>query len=216
MLTHGDIDHVGGAGAAIDEYSPALLVATPAGTTSPAWREAIALAADRGIPVRRPSAGEVFDLGRGHSLHVLYPPAESGPGFVADDRNLVLQLRLANGARLLFTGDSGFYTERWLLEHSPPDSLRSDVLIKGHHDGDLSGLPEFIDAVDPRATVIGRRARPSSADGEPTLAARLRARGIGVFDQSESGAVQILAGGGATTILGFLDHVELALESPGE
>ena len=46
------------------------------------------------------------------------------------------------GRRVLFTSDSGYATEQWLLENEP--DLRADILVKGQHGKDLSGTPGFL------------------------------------------------------------------------
>ena len=212
ILTHGDIDHVGGAPTAISEYAPKQLITTPANSTSPSWRQAIALAGDVGIEIVRPAVGEVIDLGRGHTLRILYPPAEDAPGFVADDRSLVTQLRLANGCRILFTGDSGFYTERWLIENCDREQLRSDVLIKSRHDSDISGLPGFVAAVAPQALVISGAPRSSPGRLPRGWIQNLDDLGITLFDQSKTGAVRIQADANGATISGFLDGSPLRIE----
>ena len=47
--------------------------------------------------------------------------------------------------------DSGEVTERALLASG--EDLRSDILIKGQHHSGRSGLPEFLDRVQPRAII---------------------------------------------------------------
>jgi competence protein ComEC len=208
LLTAADVEHVGGGAATISEYTPHRVLTTPANSTSPGWRRALATADAEGIEIERPVSGDVIELGRGNSLHILYPPDGLPTGFVADDRALVIQLRLANGCRLLFLGDSGFYTERWLLEHTPPETLRSDILIKGQHGSDLAELPGMIDSVSPRAVVINGLSKAAAS-----WAGDLRERGIAIFNQRETGAVQIRIEGSNTVLDAFLGDRSLILET---
>ena len=85
--------------------------------------------------------------------------------------------------------DAGFLAEKWLLEHHV--EIAAEVLIKGRHTGDFSGLPEFIRAVAPRAVCFTNLHWPVDQRVEPAWAERLRAQGIVCFDQAESGTVEI-------------------------
>jgi len=80
---------------------------------------------------------------------VLYPPA----GLVkssSDDKALVLRLEAA-GRRILFTSDSGYSTEQCLIENEP--DLHADIQVNGQHGKDLSGPPDFLRHVQPRAII---------------------------------------------------------------
>jgi beta-lactamase superfamily II metal-dependent hydrolase len=82
---------------------------------------------------------------------ILYPPqAATFAPAMADDRGLVLRLHYGPW-RLLFLSDAGFHTEQWLLDSG--QDLTADVLIKGHHASDLSGLYPFLDSVAPRLVI---------------------------------------------------------------
>jgi competence protein ComEC len=85
--------------------------------------------------------------------------------------------------------DSGVATERVLLRNYP--DLRTDILIKGqHHSGD-SGSPEFLDRVQPQAIIATSRDFPESERLKPEWADAIQNRGIKLFRQDETGAVQI-------------------------
>ncbi len=92
--------------------------------------------------------GQSIPLGAsGIVLQVLHPPAGLERR-VSDDQALVLRLQLTDGRRVLFMGDSGFATERWLIENEA--DLSSDVLVLGRHSRDLTGTPEFVRRVAPK------------------------------------------------------------------
>jgi len=108
---------------------------------------------------------------------------------IADDQALVLQLIVSGKSRALLMSDSGVTTERVLLRNYP--DLRTDILIKGqHHSGD-SGSPEFLDRVRPQAVVATSRDFPESEHLKPEWVDAVRSRGIKLFRQDETGAVQI-------------------------
>jgi competence protein ComEC len=212
LLSHGDIGHVGGAVTAIQEYHPRRLLTTPLNSTSPAWRSALLAAREKGIHTESPAAGGKIDLGSGHHLHILYPPEKDAPGFVADDRCLVVQLRGPDGWRVLFMSDSGFYTERWLMENIDHDGLRSDVLVKGQHGSDYSGLPGFIDTVAPQAIIVSGTLRPASRNSLRNWKESIRDREIELFEQARSGAISIRLDAENAYITAFLDNQTLTLK----
>jgi competence protein ComEC len=85
--------------------------------------------------------------------------------------------------------DSGAETERVLLRNYP--DLRADILIKGQHHSGNSGSPEFLDRVQPEAIVVTSRDFPESERLKPEWTDAVRSRGIKLFRQDETGAVQI-------------------------
>jgi competence protein ComEC len=69
--------------------------------------------------------------------------------------------------------------------------LRSDILIKGQHHSGASGTPEFLERVQPQAIIATSRDFPESERIKPEWAENVRARGIKLLRQDETGAVQI-------------------------
>ena len=86
--------------------------------------------------------------------------------------------------------DSGFFTERWLLDHER-ENLHSDILMKGQHATDLSGTPDFLAAVQPRVVVASGTNFPPSEQINEAWARDVAARGMALFRQDKTGAVQI-------------------------
>src|SRR5213076_3410116 len=95
-------------------------------------------------------------------------------------------------AKLLFMSDSGYATEKSLVESGT--DLRSDILIKGQHHSGNSGSDIFLDAVQPRLIVATLRDFPQQERISDQWAERVRARGIQLFRQDETGAVEVELG----------------------
>jgi competence protein ComEC len=199
VLTHGDNEHVGGTLDALSLFHPNLVLHAEGEHRSPAFRAALAAARARARPVR---AGETVPLGRDTTLEILFPPA-GWTSSQADDACLVMRLEHA-GRRALVVGDSGFLAESWLLEHHA--DLKCDILIKGRHRNDLSGTDDFLTAAGPRAAVCTAADFPSSEQLPATWVTSTEARGITVFDQSQSGAVEIRLGPEGVEARGFVDR----------
>jgi competence protein ComEC len=85
--------------------------------------------------------------------------------------------------------DSGAAAERVLLRNYP--DLRADILIKGQHYSGDSGSPEFLERVRPQAIVATSRDFPESERLKPEWVEEVQRRGIKLFRQDETGAVQL-------------------------
>ena len=189
LLTHGDAQHIGGALELLNTFAPAEVVDSPLRDRSPTRRavqDALAATSQGKSLVER---GDVLPLAPGVTLHILFPPEglHAGP---ADDKALVLRLDAA-GKRILFTSDAGFPTERWLEENAPPDELRADILVKQMHGKDFSGTPEFLQAVGPALIVASSTRFPPQEAIREEWAAQVKALGIRLLRQDQTGAVRI-------------------------
>jgi ComEC/Rec2-related protein len=187
VLTHGDGAHIGAARGVVEEYKPALVVDSPLKDRSPNRR---ALAAELHARARGRAlawSGDTLTLADGVRLRVLHPPADAVRR-TADDKALVLLLE-ARGCRVLFMSDSGFITEKWLLEHDAVP--RCDILVKGLHGRDFSGTAEFLSHAQPAALVTACDSYKPGGGLDPEWCDDVRALGIELLRQDETGAVTI-------------------------
>ena len=212
ILTHGDISHVGGAITAIDEYHPHYMMTTPLKSKSPTWRAALLQAKGNGIQTKYPASGDHIPLGDGYHFRILYPPAHDAPGFVADDHCLVIQLRGPEDWRILFMADSGFYTEKWLMNNINPEELRSDILVQGQHATDHYGLPGFVDAVSPSVVIFASPYRPRSRNSRNRMKEYIHKQRIKILEQVKTGAISIRLGAKHANIQSFLENQSITLK----
>jgi competence protein ComEC len=188
LLTHGDASHLGGASALLRDFSPRHVIDTRARDRSPVHRALIAELQSRTVERTLLAAGDELHLSRRVTARVLFPP-NNFQAKIADDQAMVLQLFVDNQARVLFVSDSGSATEGKLLRSGI--NLHADVLIKGQHHSGISGSPEFIAAIDPRLIIASSRNFPNSEKITDEWATMVRARGIKLFRQDESGAIEL-------------------------
>jgi competence protein ComEC len=188
LVSHGDAGHVGGASELVREFHPLHVIDSPARDRSPLHRALVAQLQSRKIARTLLAAGDDLRLGRNITARVLFPPRDF-QAKIADDQTLVLQLIVDNHPRVLFVSDSGSATEDKLLASGV--SLGTDVLVKGQHHSGVSGSAEFITAVAPRVIIATSRDFPNSEKITDEWAAMVRARGIKLFRQDESGAVEL-------------------------
>jgi competence protein ComEC len=187
VLTHGDSQHIGGAASLLSEMKSAALVDNPAPDRSTVHRRLRTLFKQTGVRPQLLNAGSGIRLSDEVLAKILYPP----PGFAAstaDDQSLVIQL-VTPSARVLLMSDSGEATERALL-NSHVD-LRSDILVKGQNHSTPSGSDIFLDAARPRLIIATSRDFPEYERVSDEWADRIRARGIKLFRQDETGAVAL-------------------------
>jgi competence protein ComEC len=188
LVTHGDGGHVGGASGLLHDFRPRKVIDTEARDRSRLHRTLISELQNYKLERTLVAAGNGFTLSRNVQVRVLFPP-EIFQAKIADDQALVAQLVIDKQPRVLFVSDSGAATENQLL-HSSVD-LRSDIIVKGQHHSGISGSPEFIDAVHPQAIIATSRNFPNSERITDEWAEMVRARGIKLFRQDESGAVEL-------------------------
>ena len=133
MISHGDMDHRGGAPAVLDFYPTQV-------STSAPWYFDHAHTCQR---------GDHWDWDGVH-FEVLSP--EGGSPYKGNTSSCVL--RVWSGKwQVLLTGDIDFKAERDLLRHSRL-KLASTVLVAPHHGSCHGSSPEFIEAVAPEKVVI--------------------------------------------------------------
>lgn len=181
ILTHSDSGHTGAADAVRQVFQPRM---EPSLT-----------------------AGEELLLDEGVRLRCLFPPPVWKPR-LQDDRCAVYLLE-CRGLRVLFMGDAGFVTEKALLESG--EDLRADVLVKGQHDSDYSGLPEFINTVRPQTVVFTRSHFPESETVPEWWMKMLARKGIPFFDQSRTGAAIIRLEESGSSVSGWANGTSLPL-----
>jgi competence protein ComEC len=187
-LTHGDAGHIGGASGVFFDFHPRQLIDTTARDRSSIHHKLIAMFGTEGSTRRLCQAGDEFDLSRDIRARILFPP----PGLEgerADDQALVFQLVVSGRSRALLMSDSGIATEEFLLQKY--SDLQSDILIKGQHHSGVSGSDAFLTQVQPQAIIATSRIFPESERIKDEWAENVRARGIKLFRQDETGAVQI-------------------------
>ena len=186
LLTHGDSQHIGAALETIADYAPREIYDNPVDVRSSALRRF------RGAP-RKPESrllfrGDSLLLGRNVHAEILYPPPNIKIRS-ADDAPLIVQLVVNEQIRVLFESDAGTEAEIALLGSG--DDLKSDILIKGqHHSGD-SGTPEFLDGVKPKLIIATSRESPVAEQISEEWSGEIARRGIKLFRQDWTGAVEI-------------------------
>ena len=201
LLTHGDSLHIGGTEALLDDFAPATLIDNPAADRSIVHRRVRQRFSLRPTNSSQRQYRQGFGVAPKVIAKILFPL----PEFVAstaDDQALVVQLSTGS-TQILFMSDSGYATEDALLGSNA--DLRSDILIKGQHHSGKSGSDAFLNAVRPRLIIATSHDFPQQERISDEWAQRVRARGIKLFRQDQTGAVEIEIGRNEWQACGYVN-----------
>jgi competence protein ComEC len=207
-MTHGDVDHIGGAMRVAEDLRPAEI-----------WE---------GVPVpqhqmvddlRRATGGTVWRrLFVGHQMEaagalidVLHPPLPDWERRrVRNDDSMVLRLRFGL-VEILLTGDAGPEFESAFTRD--PDSPPIRVLKVGHHGSKTSSSERFLDAYAPTAAVVSAGQGNLFGHPAPVVIGRLSQRDIDVFRTDRDGAIVIETDGRVARVRAATGRV-LTVTSP--
>jgi competence protein ComEC len=185
-LTHGDLDHAGGAlgvehnlhpreiweGVPVPPHPMLLALRRQAHRDAVAWREML--------------AGQRLEIGS-VAIEALHPPAPDWERRrVRNDDSLVLRIRFGT-VELLLTGDAGAEFEHRFAE--PEDRGRIRVLKVGHHGSRSSSSMSFLRAFRPQLALISVGRGNTFGHPDPAVVARLRQLGAVVFRTDWDGAI---------------------------
>jgi ComEC/Rec2-related protein len=191
LLTHGDALHIGGAAELLRDFPRIHMIDNPAPDRSTIHQQLQRILQQRGIKTGHLEVGDGFRLSREATAHVLFPPRVFLAN-ITDDQTYVIQLVVAPSTSILLMSDSGEKTERALLTYGL--NLRSDIVVKGQHHSGQSGSDPFLDAVRPQLIIATSRDFPEYERISDEWAEHVRARGIKLFRQDETGAVTVRVG----------------------
>ncbi len=191
VLTHPDMDHIGGALAVLGGVEVGAVIDPARVTGKAAWVDLLDLARSRGVGWAR--AGDARRLSwDGVDLEVLHPPApgpgaDAGGGGVANDDSVVLLLRWGR-FRALLTGDAPAEVEEAVLGRiDGPVHL----LKVGHHGSLTSTSAALLDRARPEIAVIPVGSRNRYGHPHPRVLARLHDSGARIFRTDRDGTVVV-------------------------
>lgn len=178
VLSHRDIDHVGGAGSVMAALPPLQLLSS----------------LEDGHPLRglggtqrRCDAGQTWQWD-GVQFEVLHPVAgDEARARKPNALSCVLRVADGLGRSVLLAGDIEAEQEAALVQRAG-DRLRSDILLVPHHGSRTSSTPAFLAAVQPAVAVVQAGYRSRYGHPAPDVMARYAAHGIPVVRTDRCGA----------------------------
>ena len=201
VLTHGDPDHIGGAGAIVDEFRPRhVWEGIPVPRFEP-LNVLRAAALDRGLLWTSVTAGDRVQLD-GVEIRVVHP---SLPDWerqrVRNDDSIVLELGWRD-VSIVFTGDIGSAVERTLRTSFSSAPVR--VLKVPHHGSLTSSTPEFVRLLHPQIAVFSAGRSNHFGHPKPEVIERYRQAGARILRTDHAGEIDLVTDGRSITSTTFL------------
>jgi competence protein ComEC len=187
VLTHPDMDHIGGARAVFESFDVTTVMDPAVATGKDLYFETLGAARKAGGAWVAAESGRELNAG-GVVIRVLAPDSALLDGLhEANDLSVVLRLEYGEFSGL-FLGDAHEAIENRLVARHGA-ALASNFLKVGHHGSRTSTGDSLLAAVRPDLAFIsvGRRNRYGHPD--PQVMARLRRYGVSVARTDESGSL---------------------------
>lgn len=178
VLSHGDIDHVGGAAAVLEDI--AVERALVGSTNKQIGNLLNRLPAERSTCTEAMSwqwDGVKFDI-------LSYPKLEA---FSENNRSCVVMIDTGS-VRILLTGDIEAKAEKRLIQQYG-QGLKADVLIAPHHGSRTSSTQAFIDLVSPQQVIFSNGYKNRFRHPNAAVVDRYRAIDAEVMSTANTGAV---------------------------
>lgn len=179
ILTHGDLDHVGGAVDVLEGMKVKEVWISPGSAQKEVMAE-VMLAA-KGSEVREAKMGDTWQAG--DSLFSILSPDDDV--YEGNDDSLVIYAH-TGGMKWLFTGDLEESGERKMIRRY---NVEADVLKVGHHGSASSTSVEFLETVDPKVAIISAGKDNRFGHPHPDVVARLEKGGVRIYNTADDGAV---------------------------
>ncbi len=187
LLSHGDADHVGGAASVLQVVNVGRVRSSL--EDGHALREAQDSQGQR-IAQHTCVAGQSWTWD-GVQFTVLHPTADdlAQRERMSDNAlSCVLQVRSRSGRVALLAGDIEAKQEAALVQREA-EALRADLLLVPHHGSRTSSTAVFLDAVQPRLSVVQVGRRNRYGHPAPDVMARYQAADLPVLSTPDCGAV---------------------------
>ena len=174
VISHGDNDHAGGAGAIL-RGMPVATVIAPEGWARP------------GMTPCRTGQSWTWD---GVTFSFLHPPPHFP--YQGNQSSCVLRVQ-AQGASALLAGDIGRHVEARLVR-APHDPIRADVLLVPHHGSDTSSSLDFIAALRPSLGLVAVGHANRFGLPKAVVSSRYRRYRVPLLDTASAGAIHLRLG----------------------
>ncbi|HEX4854737.1 DNA internalization-related competence protein ComEC/Rec2 [Arenimonas sp.] len=171
VLSHGDNDHAGGAGAVRRALAPPVVMA-PEGWAAAGMRACV--------------AGQRWRWD-GVDFEVLHPTPHFP--YLRNDSSCVLSVR-AGARHALLAGDIGRHVEARLAK-LPPAQIRADLLLVPHHGSDTSSSLDFLAAVRPSVGLVAVGEGNRFGLPTPRVLDRYDRYSVALHDSAGSGAIAL-------------------------
>jgi len=192
VLTHPDLDHIGGTSDLLRRYKVKRVLMTGVLHSSAAYADILQEIARQQIPITLAVAGQIFEFDDNTKLEILFPFESRVTDDPVDNNATSIVARLDYGnSSALFTGDADMSIEAELI--AAGTNLRADILKLGHHGAATSTSQDFLDAVQPDIALIS--AGLDNKFGHPRPETMERITGLRIYRTDNMGSVHLMSDG---------------------
>lgn len=190
VLTHPDIDHIGGATKLMNNlYVKKLLMPKMRKGTWTYLKTGTTIKARR-VKVEHPLSGAEYAFGEA-KIKILNPAEVVSKEY----NNSSMVIKLTYGKKtFLFSADAEKEAEEYMVEQYG-DELRCDVLKLGHHGSFTASSKEYLDAADPVWGVVSCGRWNIYGHPHGSVMTRVKKKGIQVLRTDQQGTVTALCDG---------------------
>lgn len=191
ILTHPDLDHLGGILDILQKYPVTEVMMTGLGVENQLYTAFIKELRARNIPIEYPDSAKDLQISKNLFLDILYPFAEQSligqEVKSTNNTSIALMLRNTNGKPLaLLTGDAEEAEELDLLLSG--QDLESPIFKLGHHGSKTASSSPFISAIRPEKVIVS--AGLDNKFGHPHAETLERVKGLKIL-QTTTGTITI-------------------------
>ncbi|MFB4164859.1 DNA internalization-related competence protein ComEC/Rec2 [Alteribacillus sp. JSM 102045] len=184
IITHGHVDHYGGAYAVAEEFKVKQLLYGEGRNFNKEEKDFLNFIDNLNIPLQLVKSGDSWEAGQS-KFQFLLP---EGNEMTGNDRSIVFRSEMG-GASWLFTGDLEEEGEKKLLTKYP--HLRADMLKVGHHGSNTSTTDPFVEQLKSKMAFISAGRCNQFAHPHKETLKTLKAHHIQVFRTDKQGAVEV-------------------------
>lgn len=205
-LTHGDVDHIGGAPSVVSEFQPAEIWEGIPVPRLRLLRHIRTLGEDIGARWTNLQSGDRMAVGDVDVLvhHPALPDWERQDP--RNDDSLVIELR-RHDVSIVLAGDIGHAVESELADRIAASRVR--VLKVPHHGSATSSGYQFVRALAPRVAVVSAGRANTFGHPVPAVLDRYRSIGASIFRTDEDGAISVETDGRRIAVSTFSGRSEV-------
>jgi competence protein ComEC len=196
LISHPDLDHIGGLIDVFQKYEVETVVMTENISDTSAYELLQEKIATEGAEIILARRGQKFELGSGErgmtTLRILFPDRDP-TNLESNTSSIVAELRYGE-SEFIFSGDSPQSIEEYLVSIDAR-TLQTDVLKVGHHGSKTSTAEIFVEAVSPALAIISAGKDNSYGHPHAEVTDRLTSYSIPYKNTADLGSIVLVSDG---------------------